>query len=714
MKRFIPNSEKSEHRAFLSGSATAGSGSGTTRQRIDGRGAHVSTGGVGVAPSKSVPPSRSSSTSSPATKATAATTGPTSERDAQQRYPSPLTPAIMAGFDYDVDVVQWQSSQTTNPALITLLKEASSEESMLRPSSRISPSWQHPPTKSSMSFTTPTAASSSSASKYSNLGSVSFSDMVVDSHSTSGRMRIRPSASKSATAPLTPHLHDQQYPRQTNVNSIENGDNPPGSGSLFSSGDPNKILEMMRGVSAKIDENMTVNTPVAKYKGKEKATSVTSTRTRQMGRSLSSMDIDVSVDGFGDGGAYNNMRKGTAHEGDNERGGSMMAIDETDDTSADADVSMSYAGAAVDPADIFRSSIEVSRRKEMLPPTLPASKIKSMPPRAGTSSSSTSAQQVHVADRARSAVVSAPTSTLPVDATVDVRDDSKPKDPHIQLHPLLREKKPRKETKRSQAFLPLSVDAVLDSGIGRQSPTFPNLSTKTPLTRSMSASIAPTASQSVRPAQSFFLSPDASQSSRQNPPRLGGSSSATIGNAIVVAKQGNSGKLLAKPFKPPSRKTGPDHGSQQNSGHTAQHGYSQRNAASAGHNFPMSSSSSSSRAAYPSPSPNSDDDGKKGKESQVSLVAEEERGSTRLSMRGRPRSPPALPPTPESVLNGGSGSEGQEDVRRGKRETEGHRGQDDLDEDVEEMEGADPDSSYGHMTLGIDIDALEETMRMFD
>lgn len=46
----------------------------------------------------------------------------------QSCYPSPSTPVEANGFDSDVDFVHWQSSQTANPALNNLLKEASSEE----------------------------------------------------------------------------------------------------------------------------------------------------------------------------------------------------------------------------------------------------------------------------------------------------------------------------------------------------------------------------------------------------------------------------------------------------------------------------------------------------------------------------------------------------------------------------------------------------------
>ena len=46
----------------------------------------------------------------------------------QSWYPSPSTPVEANGFDSDVDFVHWQSSQTANPALNSLLKEASSEE----------------------------------------------------------------------------------------------------------------------------------------------------------------------------------------------------------------------------------------------------------------------------------------------------------------------------------------------------------------------------------------------------------------------------------------------------------------------------------------------------------------------------------------------------------------------------------------------------------
>jgi hypothetical protein len=45
----------------------------------------------------------------------------------QSWYPSPSTPVEANGFDSDVDFVHWQSSQTANPALNSLLKEASSE-----------------------------------------------------------------------------------------------------------------------------------------------------------------------------------------------------------------------------------------------------------------------------------------------------------------------------------------------------------------------------------------------------------------------------------------------------------------------------------------------------------------------------------------------------------------------------------------------------------
>ena len=69
--------------------------------------------------------------------------------------------------------------------------------------------------------------------------------------------------------------------------------------------------------------------------------------------------------------------------------------------------------------------------------------------------------------------------------------------------------------------------------------------------------------------------------------------------------------------------------------------------------------------------------------------------------------PPALPPMPESVSKGGSESEDQDGI---KSKFKGIKDQEDMDG----VEGGDPDSSFSDMAFDISIDALEETMRKYD
>jgi len=130
-----------------------------------------------------------------------------------------------------------------------------------------------------------------------------------------------------------------------------------------------------------------------------------------------------------------------------------------------------------------------------------------------------------------------------------------------------------------------------------------------------------------------------------------------------------------------------------------------------------------SRSAYPSPSPGSDDGVTKEKEDEEekeierdlrrcsSSTADEPFHSVRSSKQGyRARSPPAFPPTPESLSKGGgSETEDQEDGIKSEI-----RGIQDQGEEMDGVEGGDPDSSFSDMAFDISIDALEETMRKYD
>lgn len=102
----------------------------STKKRAVGRGACNSSGtatsAIAVVPTPSKPGSLFSGSVPSSTRGTATPT--TSKRSPQTWYPSSLMPTEANGSGSDVDFVHWQSSQTTNPALNNLLKEASLEE----------------------------------------------------------------------------------------------------------------------------------------------------------------------------------------------------------------------------------------------------------------------------------------------------------------------------------------------------------------------------------------------------------------------------------------------------------------------------------------------------------------------------------------------------------------------------------------------------------
>ncbi|KAF8344912.1 hypothetical protein F5887DRAFT_968481 [Amanita rubescens] len=676
-----------------------GRGSGTTKKRAVGKGGATSSITVVTTPSSSL---FSEAGKSP-----------------QSWYPSPSTPVDANWFDSDVDFVHWQSSQTTNPALNSLLKEASSEElnSRLKTSpSRISPSWQRSTAKSSL----PTA--SSSVHKSSSSGLRSSLSMAVDKHPATDRLRFRrtasgPGSSSSLTAQPQPQNRGSQ-----------------GFSSPLTSGDPNQILEMMRGVSAMINENISSSTPVTKVGAKEKGKmKLASSTSAAVGRSWSSMDIDMEGVGSVQSplNGFEKKGKGKGREADGVKNEWKRP---TDESSMDADVSMADVSVTLDNPGSSDSGLK-TRRREMLPPPPPIAKSKSAPRNPGSNSSSASSsarngQAGHSALDSTCVAFASRSGGLLEEEMVDMdggsKVPSKSEEPEIQLHPLLLEKKRLKEVKRLQGHaspvpnVPVSYNPVVS-----------NPPAKAPLTRAASI---PDTSQPFHSSQSPAPLSNASQSSRQlGLPRLGmgrsrtaplpatpsaqpSKSSPSLPTKNVVSSKADQKKSLSKPFKPPTRVGSIviGQGSQQNTGYNpTSYGFRQRNA---DHDYSMNTN----RSAYPSPSPGSDD-GIKEKEDEEEREIERDlrRGSTAdeqfhslcSSKQGyRTRSPPAFPPTPESVSKSG-GSETEDQEEGIKSEIKGIQ---DQGEEMDGVEVGDPDSSFSDMAFDISIDALEETMRKYD
>ena len=562
--------------------------------------------------------------------------------------------------------------------------------------------------------------------------------MAVDQDPATARSRIRRTASGSGSfSSLTSHPQQHRNWPQKNAKAAE-GDGK-GFASPFTSSDPSQILEMMRGVSAMIDENLSSNTSITKTAAKEKrrVKPVASTSATTVGRSWSSMDIDM--DGVGGDESplkgFEKKGKGKARERDSVKNERRDPVDES--SSKDADVSMADVSATLDshsPLEDLRLGTK-SRRREMLPPPAPISKSKPTPRGTGHNPSSTlgSSRSCQVGYSGRSAFDSSsvaipPSGGLLQESMIVVDDDpkmpSKSEEPDILLHPLLLEKERLKEIKRPQEQAsPVPVGPV-KSNVSYSTPR-PNPPAKAPLTRTTSIPDASTLSQSVRSSQSPVPPLSASQSFRQGPPRLGmgrsrtapppatpsaqpskNKSGSSLSTNTVVGKADQK-KSLLKPFKPPTRVNTSvmGHGSQQNTSNPTNYGFLQRN---------TDHYSMNTRSAYPSPSPGSDDGGRKEKEEEEereierdlrrTVAADEQTQTARLSKRG---SPPAFPPTPESVSKGGSEPEDQYGIRS---DIKGIKDQEDMDG----IEGGDPDSSFSDMAFDISIDALEETMRKYD
>ena len=569
-------------------------------------------------------------------------------------------------------------------------------------------------------------AGSSSARKSLGTGSSSSSNMAVDPNpAAAARLRIRRTASGSGP-PSSLAPHPQQHQNLPQENAKTTGDDGKGFASPFTSSDPDQILEMMRGVSAMIDENMISNTPITKTAAKEKkrAKLVASKSATAVGRSWLSMDIDMEGGGPDESPLSRFEKKGKGKEKARERDSVRSGC--RDESSTDADVSMADASIILDSHDPLaglRSGMK-SRRREMLPPPAPISKSKPTPLNTGP----------NPLGSGRSAFGStslvAPSSASLQEAIVAVDDDSKitskSKEPEIQLHPLLLEKDRLKEIKRSQEHpSPVPVNGSITCGSAR-----PDAPARASLGRTTSIPDTSTMSQSVRSSQSPGQPLNASQSSHQAPPRLGMGRSRTAplpstpnaqtsksGSSLptknTVASKADQKKALLKPFKPPSRVNlgVVGQGSQQNIGNLTYHGLWQRNV----------DLNYNNRSAYPSPSPGSDDGGKREEnEEEEKEIERDLRGApcsdeqgqqaTRLSKRGQHvRSAPALPPTPESVSKGGSEREDPEDGTKSRI-----KGIKDQEEDMDGVEGGDPDSSFSDMAFDISIDALEETMRKYD
>ena len=545
--------------------------------------------------------------------------------------------------------------------------------------------------------------------------------MAVDPNPATARLRVRRTASGSGSLSSLAS-HPQQHQNWPQKNAKAAGDDGKDIASPFTSSDPDQILEMMRGVSAMIDENMSSNTPITKTAAKEKkkAKLMASASAIAVGRSWSSMDVDMEGGGRDESPLSRFEKKGK---------GKGRERDSIDESSVDADVSMADASIILDshgPLADLRSGMK-SRRREMLPPPAPISKSKPTPLDTGLGS----VRSGQVGHSGRSAFgstsMAAPSSaSLLQEAMVVVDDDSKmtskTKEPEIQLHPLLLEK----AIKRPQEHpSPVPVGSI--SGRIAYSSERPDAPARAPLARTASIPDTSAMSQSVRSSQSPGPPLNASQSSRQGPPLLGMRSRTAPLPSTPIAQTSKRGsslptknsnaskadqkKVLLKPFKPPSRiNLGVmGQGSQQSAGNTTCHGLWQRNV---DHNH-------NNRSAYPSPSPGSDDGGKKENEEEEREIerdlrrassADEQVQETRLSKRGQyAQSPPVLPPTPESVSKGGSELEDPEDGINSKT-----KGIKDQEEDMDDVEGGDPDSSFSDMAFDISIDALEETMRKYD
>jgi hypothetical protein len=376
---------------------------------------------------------------------------------------------------------------------------------------------------------------------------------------------------------------------------------------------------------------------------------------------------------------------------------SMMIVDEDEDASVVADVSMmdvSMGDIIIVDSPTPALAAAARRKETMLPPPIIPPFTKSRPPLVRSTSRGGSISAIHIRgpdppvrnDHSNSTtprVISAPSA----EADPPPRTASKP--PEIKLHPLLAEKKYLNESRRAHTAPNPNVTNTTNAGnpSGGASNNAP--ARVLPIT---SVSSDATGSQSPVP-------PGASQS-RQAPPRLGMCRSRTapllplpttssnvppIGPANLVATQSVQNKNLAKPFRPPFR------------------------AAAAA---PANSASRS--AAYPSPSPGSGDDGKNGGDQSVvgrrDVITTSEVVGAYGSRRNPPRehSPPVLPPTPESV------SKSAFDPVKERRGKGGAHDVDDDDEKMEDLAAPDPDSSFGDMTFDFSMDVLEETMKKYD
>ena len=477
--------------------------------------------------------------------------------------------------------------------------------------------------------------------------------MAVDPNPATARLRIRRTASGSGSLSSLAS-RPQQHHNWPQKNAKTAGDDSKGIASPFTSSDPDQILEMMRGVSAMIDENMSSNTPISKTAAKEKkkAKLVASTSATAVGRSWSSMDIDMEGRGRDESPLSRFEKKGK---------GKGRESDYVDESSMDADVSMADASIILDshgPLTGLPSGMK-TRRREMLPPPAPINKSKPMPLNFGPNPSSTlgSVRSGQVGHGGRSAsgstsIVAPSSATLLQEPMVVTEDDSKmtskSKEPEIQLHPLLLEKDRLKVIKQSQEQpSPVPVGSV--NGSIACSSARPDAPARAPLTRTASI---PTMSQSIRSSQSPGPPLNASQSSRQGPPRLGmgvshtapppltpnaqtSKSGSLLPTKFIVASKANQKKALLKPFKPPSHVNlgVVSQGSRQSTGNPTCHGFWQRNV---NHNY-------SNRSAYPLPSPGSDNSGKKENEEEKEIERDLRRASsadnqvqvTCLSRRGQ-------------------------------------------------------------------------------
>ncbi|PFH47036.1 hypothetical protein AMATHDRAFT_50597 [Amanita thiersii Skay4041] len=675
-------------------------------------------------------------------------------------------------------MIHWQGSQTTNPALSSLLKEASSfsvrtytdsDAAALRHDGSPSKSYFSPTWQPVLSATT---SSSNNTQQIRSTASTASLPRVTTENSDSAPSSFARTRSSIGS---TSRRHDEQ------------GKTPPVS--PFTSHDPNTILEMMRGVSAIIDKN-------------------TGARSREYARSFSSSDLFASggskesketmayrrasaIAKMSAGGSLVAMREDEkmkmnasmgeklaavgAGRGQDKRKGkerererssaighyrdgnglfddemeadadvSMMDISIMDVSMGDIDVGLSFANTASDPRR--RESREDASRNatkpEMPPPPVPLGKIKATKSSPSSYPNSTngrtpvrSSSSTSLSTHASMSATSALSQSLGARPTQQAE---------VKLHPLLIKKQEAKEAKRAQqppqvnavsSNVPKSTSAISSTGKAPPTRTASNSSISAPKTSGVNSSI-PNPSQNR--LQQDYQPPRLGMTRSHTSPFLHGTTSSSSANINTGVKTGTGSALsnsqaksaksyttCQKPFRPPSRlissQQAPAQASQSQY-QPAQYAYypSPRHVQNNTRNTTTTTSYTTGTTSTGAGSGRlAYPSPSPGSCSDDSFSTARTRGVAKQTSNNASASlyeeyRSASPFLPLTPESGDSSESSMSSSVIGSRSNQQQQQKQGLGEQLEEKGEVDPDSSFGDVSFDISMDALEETMKQYD